>query len=237
MSKRSKADEEALWAAKFATRGEGVQNKSSSLELGPRYWPPLDDTTVLAIYPMHSSSPDSALLERSDFDNLSTFLLTAKIGQTFELAGPQNALRVEKLVSTSFLFSTHWNSTPDFTSTAFMLMSHQAEEMAAWMADKEAKGWEGWRSGRQELRSAPPSKADWALEIVVDRGTGYLADGEDTLYYRGPAVDGYEGWETMAKFVAGNDDLIEWTVRPTPHGRYFGDKQYPMEFKSELAMG
>lgn len=238
MNKRTAADEEAMEAIKYKVSGGGRQR---GFQMGPRYWPPVDDTTVLSLDPtdrIHGHG--SALLERSDFADLMDYLLSKGAisrypSAVFELAGPQSTLRVAKLQSGSFHFTTFWNSTPGHIEASFTMLSDEAAELAAWMADREAEGWEGWRSGSNKLTSAPPSKADWAMEITVDRGTGYLADGEDTLYYRGVPLEGWDTWDTMAKAVAGNDDLIEWKVTPVQQGRYHGDKQYPMFWKSELA--
>jgi hypothetical protein len=232
--KRSNADEQALAAAKFVVAGEGMQNKSSSFQVGPRYWPPMDDTTVIALYPMHARSSDSALLERNQYTELLDWIVGGG-DEPFVLVGPQNTMTVRRGDSGLLHWSTAWNSTPRSTSVAFRMSASQASALAVWMQEREQDGWEGWRSGVTKLRSAPAGKADWCLSIVVNRGTGYLADGEDYLYYQGLPDDGYGTWETMAKYVAGNDDLIEWSVKPTPQGRYWADKQYPMFWKSELA--
>lgn len=74
-------------------------------------------------------------------------------------------------------------------------------------------------------------QVDWTLEVVIDRGTGYLADGADTLYYVGPEQTD-TGWDQILEDIAGGDEIVEATVRPTPFGRYhhlIGDgSDYPM---------
>lgn len=77
-------------------------------------------------------------------------------------------------------------------------------------------------------------RVDWTLEITIDRGTGYLADGNDTLYYVGPEPT-EDAWTAIAEDIAGGDEILEATVRPTPFGRYshlLGDgSEYPLEWK------
>lgn len=77
-------------------------------------------------------------------------------------------------------------------------------------------------------------KVDWTLNVVIDRGTGYLADGEDTLYYVGPEQTD-TGWDQILDDIAGGDEVVEATVRPTPFGRYShligSDSSYPMKWE------
>jgi hypothetical protein len=75
---------------------------------------------------------------------------------------------------------------------------------------------------------------DWTLEVIIDRGTGYLADGHDTFYFTGPEQTD-TGWDKVLDEIAGGDEVREATVRPTPFGRYShlidaGD--YPMEWRA-----
>lgn len=76
-------------------------------------------------------------------------------------------------------------------------------------------------------------RVDWTLEITIDRGTGYLADGNDTLYYVGPELT-EDAWTAIVEDIAGGDEILEATVRPTPFGRYshlLGDgSEYPLEW-------
>jgi hypothetical protein len=77
-------------------------------------------------------------------------------------------------------------------------------------------------------------RVDWTLNIVVDLGTGYLADGEDTLYYTGPEADRDE-WAEIAERLADGGELVEWTVQPTPFGRYqhrVADGEYPVKWSA-----
>lgn len=60
---------------------------------------------------------------------------------------------------------------------------------------------------------------DWALNYVIDRNTGYLADGEDTVFFTGPAQTD-TSWDQILEDIAGGDEILEATVTPTLHGRY-----------------
>jgi hypothetical protein len=75
---------------------------------------------------------------------------------------------------------------------------------------------------------------DWTLEVVIDRGTDYAADGEDTLYFTGPEQTD-TGWDAVLDGVADGDEVIEATVRATPFGRYHhldGEQDdYPMRWR------
>lgn len=77
-------------------------------------------------------------------------------------------------------------------------------------------------------------RIDWTLSVVIDRGTDYLADGEDTLYYAGPEQTD-TGWDQILDDIAGGDEVVEATVRPTPFGRYHhligSDSSYPMKWE------
>lgn len=76
-------------------------------------------------------------------------------------------------------------------------------------------------------------RVDWTLEVIIDRGTGYLADGHDTLYFTGPERTD-TGWDQILDDIAGGDEVVEATVRPTPFGRYSHldgpDGDYPMQW-------
>lgn len=78
-------------------------------------------------------------------------------------------------------------------------------------------------------------RVDWTLEVTVDRGTGYLADGNDTFYFTGPEQTD-SGWDKILDEVADGGEIVEATVKPTPFGRYshlIGDgSEYPMEWKA-----
>ena len=50
-------------------------------------------------------------------------------------------------------------------------------------------------------------RVDWTLEVVIDRGTGALADGNDTLYYAGPEQTDY-GWDRVLDEVADGDEVL-----------------------------
>lgn len=74
-------------------------------------------------------------------------------------------------------------------------------------------------------------RADWVLSFVIDRGTGYLADGEDRRFFTGPdMVTDY--WDSLLVSIAGDDKIIEAKVTPTLHGRY-----HHLREESEYANG
>ena len=73
-------------------------------------------------------------------------------------------------------------------------------------------------------------RVDWTLEVTIDRGTGYLADGNDTFYFTGPEQTD-SSWDVILEDIAGDDEIVEATVRPTPFGRYshlIDEGDYPM---------
>ncbi len=87
----------------------------------------------------------------------------------------------------------------------------------------------------EEFRRAKSTqRADWALRFVIDRGTGYLADGEDTLYFTGPEQTD-TGWDRVLEDIAGGDEIVEAKVVPLAHGRYSHligpDGDYPMRWE------
>lgn len=73
---------------------------------------------------------------------------------------------------------------------------------------------------------------DWSLEVIIDRGTGALADGHDVFYFSGPEQTD-TGWDQILDDIADGDEVVEATVRPVPHGRYADESgnngnSYPM---------
>jgi hypothetical protein len=207
-----------------AWSGTGIQNKASSLEMGPRYWRcfgPVDDTTVLALYPMHSNSSDTTLLEQADFERLAQWL-HSRAGE-WRNTGGQNTMTATATDGGGVHFRAFWNSTPNSTSGSFRMSASQAAGLRDWMDDKLANGWIGWRSGvkREGLKEVPPSKADWHLNVVVDWGTGYLADGDADFYLSGPEDMEYSEWRDYADEVAGDGVLVEFSAAPLQQGRWW----------------
>lgn len=76
--------------------------------------------------------------------------------------------------------------------------------------------------------------ADWCLQFTIDRGTGYLADGDDAEFYSGPERTD-TGWDEILNRIAEGDEIIEATVTPLQHGRYWHlideDSDYPMVWR------
>lgn len=78
-------------------------------------------------------------------------------------------------------------------------------------------------------------RVDWHLNVVIDRGTGALADGDMDLYYAGPEMtDGH--WDKVVEDIADGDEIVEATVRPVPQGRYADESgnngnSYPMRWR------
>lgn len=76
---------------------------------------------------------------------------------------------------------------------------------------------------------------DWTLEVIIDRGTDYLADGHDTFYFTGPEQTDM-GWDAVLDDIADGDEVVEATARTTPFGRYADQpdcngNSYPMIWK------
>lgn len=81
------------------------------------------------------------------------------------------------------------------------------------------------------------AQVDWTLEVVIDRGTGALADGHDVFYFSGPERTD-AGWDAILDDIADGDDVVEATVRATPFGRYANESDsnangYPMTWDPE----
>lgn len=79
------------------------------------------------------------------------------------------------------------------------------------------------------------AQIDWTLEVIIDRGTDYLADGHDVLYFTGPEQTD-TGWDAVLDGIADGDEVMEATVRPTPFGRYADESgnngnSYPLVWK------
>lgn len=77
---------------------------------------------------------------------------------------------------------------------------------------------------------------DWTLEVVLDLGTGYLADGHGTFYFSGPEQTD-TGWDMILDGIADGETVVEATVRATPFGRYADESgnngnSYPMEWRT-----
>jgi hypothetical protein len=77
---------------------------------------------------------------------------------------------------------------------------------------------------------------DWTLEVVIDRGTGALADGHDVLFFAGPEQTD-TGWGKVVEDIADGDEIVEAIVRPVPQGRYADESgnngnSYPMTWKA-----
>jgi len=73
---------------------------------------------------------------------------------------------------------------------------------------------------------------DWTLEVIIDRGYDYLADGHDVLYFTGPERTD-TGWDQILDDIADGGEVLEATVRATAFGRYWDESgnngnSYPM---------
>jgi hypothetical protein len=80
-------------------------------------------------------------------------------------------------------------------------------------------------------RAKATRQADWILQYVIDRGTDYLGDGEDSQFYTGPEQT-EDVWDSLLDDIAGGDEIVEATVTPLQHGRYWHlmdeDGDYPL---------
>jgi hypothetical protein len=79
------------------------------------------------------------------------------------------------------------------------------------------------------------TQVDWTLEVIVDRGTDYAADGHGVFYFSGPERTD-TGWDHILDDIADGDEVLEATVRPTPFGRYADESgnngnSYPMQWR------
>jgi hypothetical protein len=86
----------------------------------------------------------------------------------------------------------------------------------------------------KRLKSAGPH-VDWHLNVIVDQGTGYLADGDSDFYFTGPEQTD-TSWDQIVDEIADGDEIVEATVRPVPYGRYADESgnngnSYPMEWR------
>lgn len=82
------------------------------------------------------------------------------------------------------------------------------------------------------LHNRAGKRVDWTLEVVLELGTDYTADGHEVFYFSGPEQTD-TGWDDALDKVAGGHEVLEATVRPTPFGRYSGDtgNSYPMTWR------
>jgi hypothetical protein len=216
MPNRSKEDQDAYAAAKFQVRS----GARGFVQMGPRYWRPVDDTTVLAIDP-HPVHGYGVLLERNDFTDLLAWLCRTKSG-THRITGTQMSAELT-MGSDGLRIKCAYNTSPLMCQSTG-LDPAAVGKLIEWMDDKEVNGWAGWRSGvtkREPLKEVVPAKADWTLNIVVDRGTGYLADGDDYYYFTGPEDMDEEEWREFADRVAFPNELVEFTALATPQGRWW----------------
>lgn len=215
MRKRTKAEEAALAAVQQKFHGQG----RGFVQMGPRYWPPLDDTTSFAVdtHPLHGYS---VLLERNDFTDLLAWLCGTKSG-SHDIAGVQMSAKLTR-GSDGLLIKVSYNSSPLACQSA-KLNPAGVTALIEWMDDKEQHGWAGWKSGRvrEELKVVDPSQCDWALNILVDRGTGYLADGDDMVYLTGPEDMSYEEWREYVNDYAGVLHVVEFCATPVSQGRWW----------------
>jgi hypothetical protein len=79
------------------------------------------------------------------------------------------------------------------------------------------------------------TQVDWTLEVVIDRGTDYAADGHDVFYFSGPEQTDTR-WDAVLDEIADGNEVLEATVRPTPFGRYHDESgnngnSYPMTWR------
>lgn len=75
-------------------------------------------------------------------------------------------------------------------------------------------------------------QVDWHLNVIIDRGTGYLADGDTDEFFIGPEQT-ESSWDRIVDDIACGDDIVEATVKPTPFGRYhhLAGETYPLTWK------
>lgn len=135
-------------------------NGRNVLEFGPRYSRrAYDDTTVIQCFHRTLGGGVSVLFERNDFATFTRWLAEPGEGR-WEFPGLQTTVSFEKGdlryaeshqdpldVPGGLLVRIWWNGSGRTASA--LLDARGRAALLDWAADKEANGWEGWKSGRK----------------------------------------------------------------------------------------
>jgi hypothetical protein len=136
-------------------------NGRDFLEFGPRYSSrPYDDTTVIQCAHRTLGGGVSVLFEREDFARFAVWLADARDGrwvkedsQTTAVFTKGDALYRELRMAEplqvpgALSVSISWNGSG--RSRGVLLDASGRRATLAWVSDKDANGWEGWKSGRR----------------------------------------------------------------------------------------
>jgi hypothetical protein len=113
------------------------------LEVGPRYNPPLDDTTILRVgHKTVDPGGISVLLEQGDLLILQASL---ELGHQWSFAGLQTMAQTYGADAGVQELTIWWKGSG--RARTFHLTQDQAESMAIWISDSLMYGWTGWKSG------------------------------------------------------------------------------------------
>jgi len=116
------------------------------LEMGPRYNPPQDDTTVLRVgHKTVDSGGISVLLEQGDLLILQASL---ELGHQWNFAGLQTMAQLYQPRHERQELTIWWKGSG--RARTFHITRDQADSMAAWISDALVYGWTGWKSGVTE---------------------------------------------------------------------------------------
>jgi len=101
-------------------------------------------------------------------------------------------------------------------------------------AEEDGYWGEGYDVPEEEFRKVKAGeRVDWVLAVIIDRGTGALADGADTFYFTGPE-QAETCWDMILDDVAGGDAVVEATVWAAKQGRYTHKSrdEYPLNWRT-----
>ena len=114
------------------------------LEIGPKYNRPQDDTTILSVFQRTTGGGGSFLLERPQFTGLAAWL-SGDRAQPFELKDRSHYLT---LFTDGRLLhiGTGWLSASG-GKVSLYLDAPETHRLTAWAVERDAFGWEGWKSG------------------------------------------------------------------------------------------
>jgi hypothetical protein len=132
-------------------------NENMILQLGPRYDPPLDDTTILQLFHKTTDGGVSVLLERDAFQALAMVLNASSTGEWTHNDG-QTAARIIWLAILGHdggcaMVTIKWNGSGRYRTVK--LKENQFETFRAIVANMAREGWPGWKSSRTGI--TPPA--------------------------------------------------------------------------------
>jgi hypothetical protein len=153
----------------------GSENRNVILSFHARYAHPYDDTTVVSVFHRTTNGQISVLLERGDFRDLAAWMAqehsplnddppvsfdrrvdgqgipvyyraVQSNGWQFCFHSLQTEMEIIDRFDGRLRFVLKWNGSG--ISRSLILSREAADRLRAWIADTDANGWAGWRSGR-----------------------------------------------------------------------------------------